>query len=155
MRRRFLPALLALTALSLVAVGCGDEDADTADETTATSEDQSSTTSTDDAGAGSMAEATLAMKTEDGTIDLQFEKVVCTSADETTFTASGEVDGTTITAQAAGQVGNLVLMGTDEFSGTIRGVVIGDTGALAATGTGSTPDPNATATEFTIRGQCN
>jgi hypothetical protein len=153
-RRRIPSPILALVAaLTLFVAGCGDEGDDAADETTTTADAIANDGVVDDGI--TMADATLRFTTEDGTIDLQFGQVVCTSSDESSFQATGELDGTTITTEAAGQLGNVVLAGSQVFDGTIEEVAVGDTGALTAVGTGSTPDPDAAATGFTIQGQCN
>jgi hypothetical protein len=132
----------AFAALWLVATGCGD-DSDDASTTTAAPADGESLPST-----------ALLFETDDGAIRVEIDGSTCTSTSASDFTASGEDDGTTLTASAQAMSGSVVLSGATEFEGRIDSAEVGETGTLRAFGVGSVADDSATPVEFTLTGQC-
>jgi len=167
---RLATAALACTVALLAACG-GDDDSATGTTTTVAP----TTTTTAAAGTGTTAAGgtpansagavpgaasavpppgSLSFVTEDGSVDVDLTGVTCTpGGDESSVTLSGGT-GTTVTADAAGGEGTLVLDGSTLFDGTIEDVRLGDAGNLVIEGTGNPARAGAPSTTFTLAGEC-
>ncbi len=170
---RLATAALACTIALLAACG-GDDDSATG-TTTTVAPTTTAAAATDGAGTGTTAAGgttansagavpgadspapppgSLSFVTDDGSVDVDLTGVTCTpGGDESSVTLSGGT-GTTVTVDAAGGEGTLVLDGSTLFDGTIDDVRLGDAGNLVIEGTGNPARAGAPATTFTLAGEC-
>jgi hypothetical protein len=100
-------------------------------------------------------DGTFRLTTADGTLDLPGTPEACDNPGETTLAVEYPSGENTVSLQVDQGEGSVTVTGPQSFEGRVESIMVGDTGNVMVTGTGSPADDSAgEPTEFTLEGQC-
>ena len=150
------PTIAALAlSVALLVTGCSGDDSDTAAaEPSASQAPTSEAAPTPPQIDGPMGPLQFEMATSDGSADVQGQADGCDNPDEESLSTSFTDGTTTVTIDASGGSGSIVVSGGTEYEGTIESLQVGDDGTVSITGTGGAADDSAGAGAFAIAGSC-